>query len=54
MKGKKERKKKSGFGRVLGRFLCVLLALLLLAAAVFLILPLTERVRNTAVPGSAD
>ena len=47
-------KKKRGFGRVLLRILAALLALLLLAAAVLLILPLTEGVSKVSVPGSAD
>ena len=47
-------KKKHRFGRILLRILGALLALLLLAAAALLILPLTEGVDRSAVPGSAD
>ena len=50
----KRDKKKKSFGRVLGRLLGFLLALVLLAAALMLLLPLTERVKVTSVPGSAD
>ena len=46
--------KKHGFGRVLLRILGTLLAMLLIAVAVFLIIPLTERVDKTPVAGSAD
>ena len=47
-------KKRHSFGRALLRLFGALLALLLIAVAVFLIIPLTERVDKTSVPGSAD
>ena len=47
-------KKKTGFGRFLLRLLGNLLAVLLLAAALLVCLPLTEGVNKSAVPGSAD
>ena len=47
-------KKKHSFGRTLLRVLGAILALLLLAAAVFLIIPLTERGDRRTVDGSAD
>ena len=49
-----EMKKRHSFGRVLLRLFGALLALLLIAVAAFLIIPLTERVDKTPVPGSAD
>lgn len=49
-----EMKKRHSFGRALLRLFGALLALLLIAVAVFLIIPLTERVDKTPVPGSAD
>ena len=47
-------KRKRGFGRALLRILAALLSLLLLAAAVLLILPLTETGSRTVIHGSAD
>lgn len=50
---KRDRKKKT-IGCLLGRFLAFLLVLLLLTASAVLIIPLTEQVKESAVPGSAD
>ena len=47
-------KKKRGAGRVIARILGILLALILCAAAFFLLVPLTERADPTPVAGSAD
>ena len=47
-------KKKIGAGRIVLRILGALLALLLCAAAFFLLVPLTEHTDSTPVPGSAD
>lgn len=47
-------KKKRGIGKIILRILGALLALILLAAAFLLILPLTEGVSRISVPGSAD
>ena len=49
-----EMKKRHSFGHALLRLFGALLALLLIAVAVFLIIPLTERVDKTPVAGSAD
>ena len=46
--------KKPGPGRVILRILLALLALILLALAVFFTIPLTERGDRMAVPGAAD
>ncbi len=48
------KKKKTGAGRTVLRVLGLLLALILCAAAFFLLVPLTERADETPVPGSAD
>lgn len=47
-------KKKCAFDRILPRLLGAVLALMLLAAAILLLLPLAEGVRRTAAPDSAD
>ena len=48
------KKKKRGAGRVILRILGVLLALILCAAAFFLLVPLTEKADRSPVEGSAD
>lgn len=47
-------KKKGGAGRVILRILGILLALILCAAAFFLLVPLTEKADATPVEGTAD
>ena len=50
----RKRKKRGGGWRAAGRILAGVLALLLIAALCFFVIPLTENARNTPVPGSAD
>lgn len=50
----RKRKKRGGGWRAAGRVLAGVLALLLIAALCFFVIPLTENARNTPVPGSAD
>ena len=47
-------KKKASAGRIVLRILGAVLALIVCAAAFFLLVPLTERADNAFVPGSAD
>ena len=50
----RKRKKRGGGWRAAGRILAGVLALLLIAALCFFVIPLTENARNAPVPGSAD
>ena len=47
-------KKKRGIGRMIARILGILLALILCAAAFFLLVPLTEKADSSPVTGTAD